>query len=298
MNKLEGIFTALITPFHADGSLDEAALRNLVDKQIDSGITGLVPVGTTGESPTLSHKEHHEVIRIVVEQANKRVPIIAGTGSNSTQEAIELTIAAKELGADASLQVAPYYNKPSQQGFLEHFTAIAEQSQLPLILYNIPGRTGKNIEVATIVHLSEHPMIVGVKEATGNITQAIDIMQKVTKKNFSVISGDDALTLGMMVHGASGVISVASNVFPQHMSLLTQKALSGDFISANKLFFTLLPFFQATFIDTNPVPIKYAASVMGICKETYRLPLCSLSDIHKQSVKDSLQKVTTMLQQK
>ncbi len=295
MNTLQGTFTALITPFHEDGSLDEVALRNLVDQQIENGITGLVPVGTTGESPTLSHQEHSKVIRIVVEQTNKRVPVIAGTGSNSTQEAIELTLAAKELGADASLQVAPYYNKPSQEGCIQHFTAIADQAQLPLILYNIPGRTGKNIEIDTIVHLSEHPMVVGVKEATGNITQAVDIMKKVTKQNFSVLSGDDALTLGMMVHGGHGLISVTSNVLPQHMASLTALSLAGDFVSARKLFFTLLPFFHATFIDTNPIPIKYAASVLGICKETYRLPLCPLSHAHKQAVKDSLQQVQAAL---
>lgn len=284
MSTFNGVFTALITPFQANGKIDEPALRNLVESQIAQGITGLVPVGTTGESPTLSHEEHSTVIGLVTEQTRKRVPVIAGTGSNNTQEAIELTLSAREHGADASLQVAPYYNKPSQEGLYRHFIEIAEKTELPLIIYNIPGRTGKNIEVNTIVKLSKHPMIVGVKEATGNITQAIDIIHATNSEEFSVLSGDDALTLGMMVHGGCGVVSVASNVLPNRMVTLTKLAHEGHYKEARKEYMALLPFFRSTFIDTNPVPIKYAAHKLGLCEEVYRLPLCPLNEEQKAQV--------------
>ncbi|MBI9102359.1 MAG: 4-hydroxy-tetrahydrodipicolinate synthase [Spirochaetales bacterium] len=281
--KLQGVFTALLTPFNTDGSVDEKALRDLVETQIAKGISGLVPVGTTGESPTLTHDEHHRVIEIVIEQANKRVPIIAGTGSNATAEAVDLTKNAKKAGADYSLQVAPYYNKPSQEGFYRHFAAVADQADLPLIIYNIPGRTGKNIENATMFRLAEHPNIVGVKEASGNINQMMDVING-TPDDFSVLSGDDGMGLPMIACGGDGIVSVASNLIPDRMEALVKAALEGNIDLARKLHYELAPLFKSMFIDTNPVPVKYAMAKMGAMAEIYRLPLCAMSEENKAIV--------------
>lgn len=279
----KGVFTALVTPFEQDGSIDERRLRELVEAQIKGGVAGLVPVGTTGESPTVDHRENIEIIRIVIEQANGRVPVIAGTGSNSTQEAIEMTARAKELGADASLQVAPYYNKPSQEGFYRHFTAIADAVDLPMIVYNIPGRTGKNIENETMLRLAGHPNIVGVKEASGNFTQVMELIER-KPASFSLLSGDDNLLLPITALGGDGVISVASNLVPEMMVELTNECLAGNMANARALHYRLLPLFRVLFIETNPIPIKYALSLKGILKEVYRLPLCPLSDPQKRQV--------------
>ncbi|TFG63614.1 MAG: 4-hydroxy-tetrahydrodipicolinate synthase, partial [Spirochaetales bacterium] len=243
-------------------------------------ISGLLPMGTTGESPTLSHGEHIRVIEIVIDQAQGRVPVIAGTGSNSTDEAIELTVHAMDCGADASLQVAPYYNKPSAEGFYRHFMAIAEKVDIPLIIYNIPGRTGKNIDNATMLKLAAHPNIIGVKEASGDINQMMDLIAK-KPEDFTVVSGDDNLAFPLTALGGKGVISVASNLIPKQMMKLVALALNGDMAEARDLHYSLLPFFRGIFIETNPIPIKYAMSLKGMFTESYRLPMCSMDDEKK-----------------
>ena len=273
--KLQGVYTALVTPFAADGSVNEKALRELVDFQIAQGISGLVPVGTTGESPTLTHQEHHRVIEIVIEQTAGRVPVIAGTGSNSTQEAIALTRNAKAAGADYTLQVAPYYNKPSQEGLYRHFTAVADEVDLPVIIYNIPGRTGKNIENDTMFRLAEHPNIVGVKEASGNLAQMMDVIAN-TDDNFSVLSGDDNLGLPLIAAGGDGIVSVASNLIPRQMEEMVGLLLQGKIAEGRALHYTLLPLFKGMFLDTNPIPVKYAMARAGHMEEVFRLPLCPM----------------------
>ncbi|MBA7519468.1 4-hydroxy-tetrahydrodipicolinate synthase [subsurface metagenome] len=274
----EGVYTAIVTPFTENvEKIDEQALRRLVDFQIENGVNGLVPVGTTGESPTLSHEEDREVIRIVVDQAAARVPVIAGSGSNCTSTAIELTERAKEVGATASLQVAPYYNKPTQEGFYRHFTAIADAVDLPIIVYNIPGRSGKNIENSTMLKLAGHKNIVAVKEASGNIGQIMDLIAK-KPDDFVVLSGDDNLVFPLMALGGKGVISVAGNLVPRRMSDFVGAALKGDWDRARELHYQLLPLFKAIFIETNPIPIKAALAWQGMIKETYRLPMSSAAD--------------------
>lgn len=282
-----GVYTALITPFTRDGEIDEQALRKLVDFQIEKGIDGLVPVGTTGESPTLSPEETEAVIRVVVEQAAGRVPVIAGTGSNWTDKAIHLTAKAKEIGATASLQVAPYYNKPTEEGFFRHFTAIADAVDLPMVVYNIPGRTGKNIENPTMLKLARHKNIVAVKEASGNIAQMMDLIAN-KPEGFAVLSGDDNLTFPLMALGGTGVISVASNIVPDRMKALTQAALAGSWEQARELHYQLLPLFKAIFIETNPIPIKAAMALKGFVQESYRLPMCPMSADNKKALADVL----------
>jgi 4-hydroxy-tetrahydrodipicolinate synthase len=286
----EGVFTALITPFTRDGKLDEQALRKLVDFQIDRGIDGLVPVGTTGESPTLSPEETEQVIRIVVEQTGGRVPVIAGTGSNCTDKAIHMTEKAKQIGATASLQVAPYYNKPTGEGFFRHFTAIADAVDLPMVIYNIPGRTGKNIENPVMLKLAKHKNIVAVKEASGNISQMMDLIAK-KPKDFAVLSGDDNLTYPLMALGGKGVISVASNAVPDRMKDLTHTALKGDWNRARKLHYELLPLFKAIFLETNPIPIKATMAMKGFVEEVYRLPMCPMSGENKKALTEVLEQL-------
>lgn len=290
MKKLQGVITALPTPFLNDGSIDKEVLKSFVDFQIEGGISALLPVGTTGESPTLTPEEHAEVIRLVIEQTDKRVPVICGTGSNSTAEAIAMTKQAAEDGADYSLQVTPYYNKPSQEGIYRHFTAIAEASPIPLILYNIAGRTGKNIETETVARLALHPNIVGIKEASGSISQAMDVLHAVPE-DFMVFSGDDSLTLPTVAVGGDGIISVASNVIPQAMCELTTAALTGDLETARKYNRKYGELFHKLFIDTNPIPVKYALSRMGKMKEVYRLPLCPMNEGCKAALDAVLKKL-------
>lgn len=282
-----GCYTALITPFNTDESVDEGALRDLVEFQISEGASGIVPVGTTGESPTVTHKENVEVVRIVVEQSAGRVPVIAGTGSNSTMEAVEMTRQAKEIGASASLQVAPYYNKPSQEGFYRHFSTIADTVDIPHIVYNIPGRTGKNIENDTMLRLAEHPNIPAVKEASGSMPQVMDLIAR-KPKEFDVLSGDDNLTLPILALGGVGVISVAGNLIPGRMQKLVENFLAGDIEAARAEHYALLPFFKGLFLDTNPIPIKYAVSRTGRVKEVYRLPLCPMSEPDKATFEQIL----------
>jgi 4-hydroxy-tetrahydrodipicolinate synthase len=283
----KGVYTALITPFNKDGSLDVEALKDLVEFQIAEGISGLVPVGTTGESPTVSHEENVKVVQIVVEQAKKRVPVIAGTGSNSTQEAIAMTERAKEIGADATLQVTPYYNKPSQEGIYRHFTAIADAAGLPMIIYNIAGRTAKNIDNDTMLRLAAHPKIAAVKEASGDLAQVMDLYRR-KPAGFDILSGDDNLGLPIIALGGTGIISVASNIIPGKMEKLVKLCLEGNMREARELHYELLPFFKTLFIETNPIPVKYAASLLGKCKEAYRLPMCEMEEAKKAAMHKAL----------
>jgi 4-hydroxy-tetrahydrodipicolinate synthase len=243
-----------------------------------------VPMGTTGESPTVSHEEHHKIVEIVIDQAKGRVPVIAGAGSNSTAEAIGLTKHAGQAGAAATLQVAPYYNKPTQEGFYRHFSTIADSVDLPLIVYNIPGRSGKNIENSTTLKLAQHKNIVGVKEASGNISQIMDLLLQ-KPNNFCVLSGDDNLVFSIMSLGGHGVISVASNLIPRQMADFVEQALQGNWVEARKMHFELLPLFKAIFIETNPIPIKAALALKGMLQDNYRLPMCPMEPGNKDKLK-------------
>lgn len=285
---LKGAITAIVTPFKEDGSIDEQALRNLVEFQIKNKIDGIVPCGTTGESSTLNYEEHEKVIEIVIDATKGKVPVIAGTGSNSLREAIDMTKEAAEAGADASLQVCPYYNKPTQEGLYRHFSEIAKAVDIPIIIYNIQGRTGVNMETSTLARLAkEHSNIIGVKEASGNIAQMMDVISMLPK-NFDVLSGDDNLTLPLMSLGGKGVISVASNIIPKNMHELTEYALKGNFAEALKIHYRLLPLFRGIFIETNPIPIKAALAMKGMIKESYRLPMCEMKQENKEKLRQIL----------
>ncbi len=283
----EGVSTALVTPFQSDFSIDEARLREHVERQIAAGVQGLVPVGTTGESPTVTHEENIRIIAITADQAAGRVPVIAGTGSNSTDEAVDMTRRAKDVGASASLQVSPYYNKPSQEGLYRHFSRVADEGGLPVIVYNIPGRTGKNIETETLVRLAAHDMSVGVKEASGSIPQVMDVI-RACPDDFDVLAGDDNLALPIMLLGGDGIVSVASNIIPGEMRRLVDLIQADNITEAQQLHYHLLPLFKAMFIDTNPIPVKYVLSYLGFIDEVYRLPMCELSDDHKRMVEGVL----------
>lgn len=280
----EGAYTAIVTPFNKNGDVDFGKLRELIEMQVKNGIDGIVPMGTTGESPTLDYEEHEKVIEISVETARKRIKVIAGTGANSTREAIDLTKHAKEAGADATLQVTPYYNKPNQAGLIKHFSAVADLG-LPTILYNIPGRSSREIEVGTVVELSKHPNIVAVKEAGGSVDRVSQILARC---KIEVLSGDDSLTLPMMSVGAVGVISVASNVAPKAVADMVHTALKGNWAEARARHQKYYRLFTELFVDTNPIPVKAAMAMMGLCEEVYRLPLCETSDANKAKVRDCL----------
>ncbi len=270
-----GAFTALVTPFR-NGEVDVEALEGLVEFQIEQGIHGLVPCGTTGETPSMSEAEDRLVIETVVRVANGRVPVIAGTGSNSTHMAIKYTRMAEEEGADGSLQVAPYYNKPTQEGLYRHFATIAESTSLPIILYNIPGRTSVTVGAETTARLAEIPNIVGTKEATHSMDMASDI-RRLCGEDFDILSGDDSLTLPLMSLGGRGVISVAANVAPAAVSDLVNALLEGDFARGRELHYDLLPLCRALFVETNPIPVKTAASILGLCSDEMRLPMIPLA---------------------
>ena len=269
-----GAFTALVTPFR-NGEVDVEALEGMVEFQVQNGIHGLVPCGTTGETPAMSHAEDRLVISTVVRVANGRVPVIAGTGSNSTETAIKYTRMAEEVGADGSLQVSPYYNKPTQEGLYRHFAAVAENTNLPIILYNIPGRTSVTIDAETTARLAEIPNIVGTKEATLSMNMAMDVMS-LCGEDFDVLSGDDPVTLPLMSLGGRGVISVASNVAPAAVSDMVNALLEGDWERGRELHYELLPLFRALFVETNPIPVKTAASILGLCSDEMRLPMIPL----------------------
>jgi 4-hydroxy-tetrahydrodipicolinate synthase len=287
--QLRGCGTALITPFHQDGSIDDAALRNLVSWQVESGIDFLLPCGSTGETPTLSHDEWLQVIDITVEVAAGRVPIMAGATSNSTHDAVEK---AKEVaarpGVDVILTASPYYNKPTQEGQYRHFKAIAESVDKPIILYNVPGRTGANIEPATLARLAEVPNIIGLKEASGNVTQIAEAINAVPE-TFLVFSGDDAVTLPVIALGGVGIISVASNEIPQEMTTMTRAALNNDWATARSIHRKYLALMQANFIESNPLPVKAALTMMGKIEENYRLPLLPM----RRDTRSKLQKIVT-----
>jgi len=269
-----GTGTALVTPFRTDGSLDEQALRSLVQRQIDAGINFLVPCGTTGESPTLTHAEHLRVVELTLEIAKGKVPVLAGAGGYNTAEVISLAKELQKLGADGILSVTPYYNKPTQEGLFQHFKAIASAVNLPIILYSVQGRTGVNIEPSTVLRLSQIKNIVGIKEASGSISQMGAILSLVPKE-FLVLSGDDSLTLPLISLGGRGLISVASNEIPGEMTRLVQSALSGDFAEARRLHFQYLSLMDINFVESNPIPVKAALAEMGLLQPVWRLPLVS-----------------------
>jgi len=281
-----GAFTALVTPFR-NGEVDVEALEGMVEFQIKNGIHGLVPCGTTGETPCMSEAEDRVVIETVVRVANGRVPVIAGTGSNSTDMAIKYTRMAEEAGADGSLQVAPYYNKPTQEGLYRHFATIAENTSLPLVLYNIPGRTSVTIEADTMARLAEVPNIVGVKESTLSMNMVSDI-KKLCGEDFDILSGDDPVTLPLMALGGVGVISVSSNVAPGAVSDMVNAFLEGDFERGREIHYQLLPLFRALFVETNPIPVKTAASLLGLCSDEMRLPLVPMEGENLQYLQETL----------
>jgi 4-hydroxy-tetrahydrodipicolinate synthase len=286
-DRIRGSITALITPFK-NGEVDEKAFKRLVDWQIAEGTHGLVPVGTTGESPTLSHKEHMRVVELCVETARGRVPVIAGAGSNATREAIELTRHAKEVGADAALSVAPYYNKPTQEGLYRHFAAIAEAVDLPIVLYNIPGRSIVEISVETMARLAKIANIVGVKDATGNLARA-SRDRAALPADFVRVSGDDATALGFMAHGGRGCISVTSNVAPRACAEFQNACHAGDYAKALKIQDRLMALHDALFCEASPAPTKYAASLLGLCEAEVRLPIFALSAGGRETVRAAME---------
>lgn len=282
-----GSFVAQVTPFK-NGRVDEQALAAMIEWQIDSGTHGIVPCGTTGESATLSHEEHTQVVKLAVEVVNKRVPVIAGTGSNSTAEAVQLTREAQEVGADGALMISPYYNRPTQEGIYQHYKAVAQAVPgFPIVFYNIPGRTGSNIEPATMARMAELDNIVGVKEATGSIDQVINIRLACGDK-LAVLSGEDALTFSMMALGGKGVISTVANVAPKQMAAVVNAGLAKDWDTASALQLELVPLIRAVFLETNPIPAKTALALMGKCELELRLPLVPMAE-------GNLAKLTTAL---
>ena len=284
-----GSYTALVTPFTKNGAVDEARLKSLVEAQITGGVDGLVPCGTTGESPTLSHDERQQVIRLTVATANKRCVVIAGTGSNATEHAVADTKTAEKLGVDGALLVAPYYNKPSQEGLFRHFKTIADATSLPIILYNIPGRCSVDINPETVVRLAkECRNIVSIKEASGSVERVSDLGRRLPE-SFTILSGDDSLTLPFMSVGATGVVSVTSSLFPAEVCALVRACESGDFKSAATLHRRLLPLFKDLFIEPNPVPVKTALGWRGAMSGEVRLPLCEMSEANQASLRKTLE---------
>ena len=284
--SFRGSFTALVTPF-SNGALDEKAFRGLVDWQIAEGTSGLVPVGTTGESPTLSHDEHGQIVQWCIEQAKGRVPVVAGAGSNSTKEAVELAQHAQELGADAVLVVTPYYNKPTQEGMYQHFKAINDAIRIPIIIYNIPARSVIDMSVETMRRLFELDNIAGVKDATANVVR-VSQQRAAMGEGFNQLSGEDATALGFMAHGGHGCISVTANVAPRLCAEFQNACLKGDYATALKLQDKLMPLHTALFIETNPAPAKYALSLLGKCADTVRLPMVRLADKTKTAVREAM----------
>ncbi len=272
----EGVFTALVTPFR-NGAVDEAALRELVERQVAAGVDGVVPCGSTGESATLSHAEHFRVVEVTIEAAGGRVQVLAGTGSNNTRESIELTRHARDAGADGALLISPYYNKPTQQGLVAHFAAIAREADLPMVVYNIPGRTASNILPTTMARLAEIDQVVGVKEACGDIVQISEVVA-LCPPDFAVLSGDDALILPVISVGGRGAISTTSNVAPAEILALVRAARAGDLATARRLHARLLPLFDVLFCETNPIPVKAAVAALGLIDAEIRLPLTPLTE--------------------
>src|SRR5919106_810882 len=271
-----GSIVAIVTPFRK-GCVDEKALGELIEFQLQNGTHGIVPCGTTGESATLSHKEHDEVIRAVIKAVNKRIPVIAGTGSNSTDEAVRLTREAEKSGADGALMISPYYNRPTQEGIYQHYRKVASEVGIPIVVYNIPGRTGSKIEPDTLARLSEIKNVAGVKEATGSVDQAIDVI-RLCGDSLAVYSGEDSLTFSLMALGGKGVISTVANVAPKETAQLTEACLKGNWEKGRELQFKLMPLIRGLFIETNPIPAKTALSLMGKCTGDLRLPLTPMAE--------------------
>jgi 4-hydroxy-tetrahydrodipicolinate synthase len=278
-----GVGTALVTPFTASGDLDERAVRRLGRRQIDAGIHFLVPCGTTGENPTLTDAERIRVVELLVDEAAGRVPVLAGAGGYNTREVIQLAAEMQHAGAAGLLSVTPYYNKPTQEGLYRHYAAIAESTPLPIVVYNVPGRTGINVEPSTLARLADLPNIVGVKEASGNISQMCEVL-RVVPDDFIVLSGDDAITLPLMAIGGRGVISVASNEIPGEMVEMVEAAEKGDFARARTVHARILPLMQINFVEANPVPVKAAMAAMGLLEEVYRLPMCAPKADSKEKI--------------
>ena len=278
-----GVGTALVTPFTKNGDVDEAAVRRLGRRQIDGGVHFLVPCGTTGETPTLTAEERLRIVEILVDEARGQVPVLAGAGGYDTKEVIHVAREMERLGVSGLLSVTPYYNKPTQEGLYQHFKAIAESTPLPIIVYNVPGRTGVNVEVATLARMAEVPNIVGVKEASGNMTQMCEVANAVPP-DFLVLSGDDALTLPLMAVGGRGIISVASNEIPREMAEMVEAAERGDFAAARAIHSRILPLMQINFVEANPIPVKSAMAAMGLVEEIYRLPMVAPRPASKEKI--------------
>lgn len=290
LRKLRGSIVALVTPFKSDGSVDTKALKNLVEFQIKNGTDAISPCGTTGEAPTLSDDEFETVVGTVVETVKGRVPVIAGAGSNSTHKAIKLSKLAEELGADGILSVGPYYNKPTQEGFYQHFKAIAESVDIPILLYNVPGRTGSNMEPKTVVRLAKIPNIFGMKEASANIPQMMDLIRS-KPDDFRVYSGDDAFTLPLMACGGDGIVSVAANEIPKQMKQLMEAVLKEDYEKARAIHYKYLPLMNVNFIESNPIPVKCALAMMGLVQENYRLPMIAIGEENRKKLKAILEEL-------
>ncbi len=283
-----GCGTAMVTPFRADGSLDETTMRALVRRQIDEGIDFLVPCGTTGESPTLTREEHLRVVAITAEEAKGKVPVLAGAGGYNTHEVIELAQECERAGADGILSVTPYYNKPTQEGLYQHYKAIAAEVPLPIVVYSVQGRTSVNVEPATLARLAEIENIAGVKEASGNISQMADVIQRVPER-FTVLSGDDAITIPLIALGGRGLISVASNEIPRQMTAIARLANQGDFAGARALQRRYLPLMQVNFVESNPGPVKWAMYRMGLLEPVYRLPMVPPSEASRRKIEQVLE---------
>lgn len=292
--KISGIYTALVTPMRG-GALDEAAFQSFVDWQVREGVHGLVPVGTTGESPTLTYGEHHRVIELCIEAAGRRVPVMAGTGSNNTEEAISFTRHAKKVGADSALVVAPYYNKPTQEGIYRHYKAIHDAVDIPIVIYNIPGRSVINITDETLVRLAHLPGIAGVKDATGDLARVSTLRHALAREGLlekmSLLSGEDVTAVAFNAAGGQGCISVTSNIAPRQSAAVQEACLRGDYPAALALHEPLVELHGAMFCETSPGPVKYAASLMGKCSDEVRLPLCEIADASKQRVKAALERL-------
>jgi len=287
-----GVFPAMCTPFHQDGSIDFETLREDAQRLESAGVDGLVPVGSTGESATLSHDEHIEVVEAVIDAVDD-VPVIAGSGSNNTKEALELSQRSAEAGADALLLISPYYNKPEQQGFVDHYTTLADAVDLPQIVYNVPSRTGQNIEPDTAVELASHPNIQAYKAASGDMNQISEIIERTREETFAVLSGDDGMTLPMLSVGGTGCISVSANIEPERTCAMVGAALSGDFERARQIHHELGPLFRAMFVETNPIPVKEAMRIRGYGPAHLRSPLTRLSDEHLDHLRDVLAALET-----
>ncbi|OUJ19463.1 Dihydrodipicolinate synthase, DapA [Methanonatronarchaeum thermophilum] len=288
--ELEGVFPALITPFDRNDEVDVEGFKKNIDYVIDNGVSGLVPCGTTGESATLSYQEHKRVIELAVETAKGRVPVMAGTGSNSTREAIELTGYAEDVGVDIAMVITPYYNKPTAAGLIKHYREVASSVNIPIVIYNVPSRTGTNIQPETVATLSREKNIIGIKEASGDINQVSDVIEKTTQ-NFTVLSGDDSMTLPIMALGGKGVVSVAANLAPKRVSMMVEAIKNNNIGKARKLHYELAPLYRTLFIETNPIPVKTGAELIGLASGGLRSPMVGMENGSRQQLKKVLKQL-------